>query len=109
MLLHAYCHNPTGADLDLEQLCEVVDLIVAKGIVPLVDAAYLGLGVGVAEDVKALQLIVSRAPEALVAFYCSKNFGLYRESIGALLVLSASSSSTTAIKSHVQYLARTVY
>jgi aromatic-amino-acid transaminase len=109
VLLHVSCHNPTGADLDLEQLSEVVDPIVAKSMVHLVDAAYLGLGVGFAEDVKAPQLIVSRAPEALVAFSCSKNLGLYRERIGAFLDLIASSSSTTAINCHVQYLARTVY
>lgn len=109
VLLHACCHNPTGADLDLEELAEVVDLISAKGMVPLIDAAYLGLGSGFDQDLQALQLVVSRVPEALVAFSCSKNFGLYRERIGALFVLTESPASTGPVKSHVQHLARTVY
>lgn len=109
VLLHACCHNPTGADLDLEDFSEAIDLIVAKGMVPLIDAAYLGLGNGFNQDLRALQLVVSRVPEALIAFSCSKNFGLYRERIGALFVLNRSLASTGPVKSHVQYLARTVY
>jgi aspartate/tyrosine/aromatic aminotransferase len=109
VLLHACCHNPTGADLSLEQWTEVADLIAAKGMLPLIDSAYLGLGHSLVEDVNALQLIISRVPEALIAFSCSKNFGLYRERIGALFVVAKDGRSSSAIKSHVQYQARTLY
>lgn len=109
VLLHACCHNPTGADLNLDQWAEVADLIAEKGMLPLIDSAYLGLGQSLEQDVKALQLVMSRVPETMVAFSCSKNFGLYRERIGALFVVGKDGQSSSAIKSHVQYLARTVY
>ncbi|MCE0777563.1 amino acid aminotransferase [Pseudomonas sp. NMI542_15] len=109
VLLHACCHNPTGADLSLDQWAEVADLIAAKGMLPLIDSAYLGLGHSLEQDVKALQLVLYRVPETMIAFSCSKNFGLYRERIGALFVVGKDGRSSSAIKSHVQYLARTVY
>ncbi|MCF5724662.1 amino acid aminotransferase [Pseudomonas syringae] len=109
VLLHACCHNPTGADLNLDQWAEVADLIAAKGMLPLIDSAYLGLGHSLEQDVLALQLVMSRVPETMIAFSCSKNFGLYRERIGALFVVGKNGQSSSAIKSHVQYLARTVY
>ncbi|WP_349975068.1 amino acid aminotransferase [Pseudomonas sp. WHRI 8519] len=109
VLLHACCHNPTGADLDLEEWAEVASLIAEKGMVPLIDSAYLGLGDSLEQDVAAIQLVMSRVPETLIAFSCSKNFGLYRERIGALFVIGKDGHSSSAIRSHVQYLARTVY
>ncbi|WP_455886193.1 amino acid aminotransferase [Pseudomonas rustica] len=109
VLLHACCHNPTGADLNLDQWVKVAELIAEKGMLPLIDSAYLGLGHSLEQDVKALQLVLSRVPETMIAFSCSKNFGLYRERIGALYVVGKDGQSSSAIKSHVQYLARTVY
>lgn len=109
VLLHACCHNPTGADLNFDQWAEVADLIAAKGMLPLIDSAYIGLGHSLEQDVKALQLVLSRVPETMIAFSCSKNFGLYRERIGALFVVGKDGQSSSAIKSHIQYLARTVY
>lgn len=108
VLLHACCHNPSGADLTLSQWVDLSKLIKRKQLIPLIDCAYLGLGNNLEDDCVGLRLMVREIPEALVAFSCSKNFGLYRERTGVLFV-SSKSSSVIPIKSHLQQLARVVY
>ena len=44
VLLHGCCHNPTGANLNLAQWQEVVDLLNAQGLIPMIDIAYQGFG-----------------------------------------------------------------
>lgn len=87
VLLHGCCHNPTGANLTLEQWATVADLLAQKGAVPMIDLAYQGFGDGLEEDAAGTRLIASRLPEVLIASSCSKNFGIYRERTGCLLVL----------------------
>ena len=87
VLLHGCCHNPTGANLTLEQWAAVADLLAEKGAVPMIDLAYQGFGDGLEEDAAGTRLIASRLPEVLIASSCSKNFGIYRERTGCLLVL----------------------
>jgi aromatic-amino-acid transaminase len=88
VLLHGCCHNPTGANLDMGQWAQVVDLLLARGAVPFVDLAYQGFGDGLQEDAAATRLIASSFPEVLIAASCSKNFGIYRERTGILIALA---------------------
>ncbi|WP_415184263.1 aromatic amino acid transaminase [Phaeovulum sp.] len=88
VLLHGCCHNPTGANLTLAQWSAVADLLEAKGAIPMIDLAYQGFGDGLDEDAAGTRLIAERLPEVLVAASCSKNFGIYRERTGILMVLS---------------------
>ena len=87
VLLHGCCHNPTGANLTLDQWEAVADVLDRTGAVPFIDLAYQGFGDGLEEDAAGTRLIASRAPEALIAASCSKNFGIYRERTGVLLAL----------------------
>ncbi len=87
VLLHGCCHNPTGANLTLAQWGAVADLLAAKGAVPMIDLAYQGFGDGLEEDAAGTRLIANRLPEVLIAASCSKNFGIYRERTGILMVL----------------------
>ena len=87
VLLHGCCHNPTGANLTLDQWAAVADVLDRTGAVPFIDLAYQGFGDGLEEDAAGTRLIASRAPEALIAASCSKNFGIYRERTGVLLAL----------------------
>lgn len=41
-LMQGVCHNPTGADMTVEQFDALLDLLEARGIVPWIDLAYLG-------------------------------------------------------------------
>lgn len=85
VLLHGCCHNPTGANLTMDQWAEVSAILDKTGAVPFIDLAYQGFGDGLDEDAAGTRLIVGNAPEALVAASCSKNFGIYRERTGVLL------------------------
>jgi aspartate/tyrosine/aromatic aminotransferase len=88
VLLHGCCHNPTGANLSLPQWAAVADLIVQRGLIPLVDLAYQGFGDGLETDAAGTRLIAARCPEVLIAASCSKNFGIYRERTGILIALT---------------------
>jgi aspartate aminotransferase len=109
VLLHACCHNPTGADLSPDQWQALAEVIERRGLVPFVDLAYQGFGDDLETDAVGLRTLAQRVPELLLAVSCSKNFGLYRERTGALAVISASSAAKAAIATHQARLARRMY
>ncbi len=95
VVLHGCCHNPTGADLSLEQWSTLIDHLMANDLFPFVDLAYQGFGDGMDEDAAAVRLMASRMPEMVVAASCSKNFGLYRERVGAAMVMATDDAAAT--------------
>jgi aspartate aminotransferase len=109
VLLHASCHNPTGADLTDAQWRELLPVFKRGALLPFIDMAYQGLGRGLAEDAFGIRLFAAELPEVLIAVSCSKNFGLYRERTGALHAITASASGSDAALSHLARIARTMY
>lgn len=109
VLLHGSCHNPSGADLSETQWKELCAVLSRRQLVPYVDLAYQGLGLGLAEDAFGVRLLASELPELLVAVSCSKNFGLYRERTGALLLIGESPSAAEAGLTQLVRIARTIY
>ncbi|MFL6600621.1 MAG: aromatic amino acid transaminase [Steroidobacteraceae bacterium] len=109
VLLHASCHNPTGADLSEAQWRELLDLFKRRSLLPFIDIAYQGLGTGIAEDAFGIRLFCAELPEVAVAVSCSKNFGLYRERTGCLHVISDSPTAGDAILTHLVRIARSIY
>ena len=87
LLLHGCCHNPTGANLSQENWTELTKFCEKKNILPLIDLAYQGFGDGINDDVKGVQHMASNLPEVCIGISCSKNFGLYRERVGAALMV----------------------
>lgn len=108
LLLHGCCHNPTGVDPDLGFLESIAAEISARGLIPLIDMAYQGLGRGWSEDGAAMRRLAA-LPNVLIAYSCDKNFGLYRERVGALFVAGATPSETQTLLSHLVALARASY
>jgi aspartate aminotransferase len=109
VLLHASCHNPTGADLSEAQWRDVLAVVAKRGLIPYIDMAYQGLGTGITEDAFGIRLFAAELPEVIVAVSCSKNFGLYRERTGALHIVSQTTQSADAILSQLVRIARTIY
>ena len=105
-LLHGCCHNPTGADLDATQWAALAELLAERGIVPLLDLAYQGLGHGLDADAAGVRLVLNKVPEALIAYSCDKNFGVYRERVGALFALTANAADADRVNSNLLSLAR---
>lgn len=109
VLLHGCCHNPCGADLSHDQWRDIRDLALKNGFTPFIDLAYQGLGDGVDEDCFGVRLLADALPELIIVSSCSKNFGLYRERVGALTVLCSSPASMKATASLIAGTARSIY
>ncbi|MEA3030624.1 MAG: aromatic-amino-acid transaminase [Sphingomonadales bacterium] len=107
VLLHGCCHNPTGADLDLDQWRALADLISARGLIPFVDLAYQGFGDGLEADAAGTRLVVEAAEQAIVAQSCDKNFSCYRDRLGNLFVKAASARGAEIAFGNLLLLART--
>ncbi|MTJ05086.1 MAG: aspartate/tyrosine/aromatic aminotransferase [Sediminimonas qiaohouensis] len=109
ILLHGCCHNPTGANLNLTQWQAVIDLMLKKGAMPMIDIAYQGFGDGLEEDAAATRLVASMVPECLIAASCSKNFGVYRERTGILMAVAQDSDLRGLTQGTLNYLNRQNY
>lgn len=106
ILLHGCCHNPTGIDYAPAQWDEIAALLAAKRLLPLLDLAYQGLGHGMDEDAYGVRKLLASVPEALVAYSCDKNFGLYRDRVGAFYIMTAEPGQMAAALSNGNLLAR---
>ncbi|MDH4560729.1 amino acid aminotransferase [Pseudomonas sp. BN411] len=109
VLLHACCHNPTGFDLSQDDWRKVLEVVKARELLPLIDFAYQGFGDGLEQDAWALRLFAEALPELLVTSSCSKNFGLYRERTGALIVCAADAEKLIDVRSQLAFLARNLW
>ena len=109
ILLHGCCHNPTGANLNLTQWAEVVALLQKTGATPMIDIAYQGFGDGLDEDAAATRLVASSVPETIIAASCSKNFGIYRERTGLLMLVSQDGGAHKMNQGTLAYLNRQNY
>lgn len=109
VLLHGCCHNPTGANLNLTQWQTVVDLLIAQGLIPMVDIAYQGFGDGLEEDAQGVRLVASSVPECLIAASCSKNFGIYRERTGLLMAVAQDTTAQALNQGTLAFLNRQNY
>ena len=99
VLIHACCHNPSGMDLSQEQWQQVAALARDVGFFPVIDMAYQGFGEGLEEDAWGLRLMADTVEEMILCSSCSKNFGLYRERIGACSVIGKSAAAADIIHS----------
>ena len=109
LVLHACCHNPTGADLTEAQWKEVVELIKAKNLIAFIDMAYQGFAEGIDADAVALKLFAASGLQYFVSSSFSKSFSLYGERVGALSIVTASSEEAGRVMSQVKRVVRTNY
>ncbi|MEZ5609605.1 MAG: amino acid aminotransferase [Rhodocyclaceae bacterium] len=109
IVLHACCHNPTGADLTLDQWKQVVEVIRARNLVAFVDMAYQGFADGIEADAAALRLFADSGLEFFVSSSFSKSFSLYGERVGALTVVTADRDTSARVLSQVKRVIRTNY
>jgi aromatic-amino-acid transaminase len=106
VLLHGCCHNPTGVDYTKAEWDQIAQLLAQGPALPVIDLAYQGLGDGMDEDAYGLRTVVSQVEEVLVAYSCDKNFGLYRDRVGAFYVITGSGAATARAISNAAALAR---
>ena len=109
LLLHACCHNPTGADLRPQDWQELARLIQERGLVPFLDMAYAGFAEGLEADSQPARLLAGLGVPLFVATSFSKSFGLYGERIGALSVVAADDRQAVLVGEQVKIAIRTNY
>lgn len=109
ILLHACCHNPTGIDYDNAGWDALAEALAKSPVFTIIDAAYQGLGRGMEEDAYGLRKVLSVLDEALIAYSCDKNFGLYRDRVGALYAMVSDAAQLPAIHSNLAAFARAAW
>jgi aromatic-amino-acid transaminase len=109
VVLHACCHNPTGADLSAAQWGEIVEVFRTRGLVAFIDMAYQGFADGIREDALALDLFAASGLQFFISTSYSKSFSLYGERIGALSVVTASKDESGRVLSQVKRVIRANY
>ncbi|MHC4525020.1 MAG: amino acid aminotransferase [Planctomycetota bacterium] len=109
ILLHACCHNPSGIDPTVEQWKQIAQMINEKKLLPLVDFAYQGLGRGLDEDAEGLRILAAAVDETVICSSFSKNFGLYKERVGAVTLKAASKETIDKAFSNLKTIIRRIY
>jgi aromatic-amino-acid transaminase len=106
VLVHGCCHNPTGIDYSAEQWDAIGDAFAESGTFPIIDSAYQGLGQGMEEDAAGMRSVLAKVPEAFIAYSCDKNFGMYRDRVGAFYILADGGDTLDKAFSNANALAR---
>lgn len=109
VLLHACCHNPSGLDPSADEWRAIAAVIAERELLPFVDMAYQGFARDLDGDAFMIRLLANSVPEMIVSSSCSKNFGLYRERVGALSFLVADGTVRSALASQAGAYVRTLY
>ena len=109
VLLHGCCHNPSGVTPDSPTWEAIAEIVTKRGLLPLIDFAYQGLGDGVDPDASGLRTLSNTGCELLIASSFSKNFGLYKERVGALTLVGANAEAAAKALSHLKIAVRTSY
>ncbi|WP_394730752.1 aromatic amino acid transaminase [Altererythrobacter sp. GH1-8] len=106
VLLHGSCHNPTGIDYSDEYWDAIADAFASSGTFPIIDAAYQGLGHGMEEDALGMRKVLAAVPQAFVCYSCDKNFGVYRDRVGAFYAKAEDAEQLATVFSNANALAR---
>ena len=109
VLLHACCHNPTGIDYTPAQWTAIAAAFSRSGTFPIIDSAYQGLGHGMEADAAGMRAVLAAVPEAFVAHSCDKNFGQYRDRVGAFYVMAKEPGQLDTVFSNANALARAAW
>jgi aromatic-amino-acid transaminase len=109
VVLHACCHNPTGAELNADQWGQVIQVVRENKLIPFLDMAYQGFGDGIAEDGAVVRRFTDTAGPLLVSNSFSKSFSLYGERVGALSVVASTAEEAARLLSQLKRVVRTNY
>ncbi|MEH0831978.1 amino acid aminotransferase [Pectobacterium cacticida] len=109
VLLHPCCHNPTGSDLTTEQWDRVIEVLIQRELIPFMDIAYQGFGLGIEQDAYAIRAVARAGVPALIANSFSKIFSLYCERVGGLSVVCDDADSAQRVLGQLKATVRRNY
>ena len=109
VVLHACCHNPTGADPTPEQWAKIIEVVRARGLVPFLDIAYQGFADGIDADGAVVRSFAATPGPLFVVDSFSKSFSLYGERVGALTVVAGDDDEAARVLSQLKRIIRANY
>jgi aromatic-amino-acid transaminase len=109
VVLHACCHNPTGADLTPAQWEKVIETVNQRRLMPFLDMAYQGFADGIDADAFAVRRFAEACPVVFVSTSFSKSLSLYGERVGALTIVTQNKDEAARTLSQVKRVIRTNY
>ncbi|MEA5097140.1 MAG: amino acid aminotransferase [Burkholderiaceae bacterium] len=109
VILHACCHNPTGADLTDDQWGEIIPVMIDRGLIPFLDMAYQGFADGIESDGRVVRRFADAGGPLFVSNSFSKSFSLYGERVGALSIVGTSADEAARVLSQLKRVIRTNY
>ena len=109
IVLHACCHNPTGADLTKEQWLSLLEVLRERELLPFLDIAYQGFAHGIEEDGAVVRQFAESGMPVLIASSFSKSFSLYGERVGALTIIDSSQDESVRVLSQLKRVIRANY
>lgn len=109
VVIHLCCHNPTGVDLTLKQMGALARFVAQHQLVPVLDAAYVGFGDTLQQDLTKCEAYINHVPELLLAMSFSKNFGIYRERAGAAFLFSKNKDALVKMAQNTAAIVRPDY
>lgn len=110
ILLHLCAHNPTGVDPTPVQWTQILAVLKERHLLPFFDNAYQGFVSGCPhEDSAPARAFAETGLEMIVACSFAKNFGLYGERIGALHVVTSTTSDIPKVASQLRVLSRALW
>jgi aromatic-amino-acid transaminase len=109
VILHACCHNPTGADITAEQWEKIISICQTRQLIPFLDIAYQGFASGIEQDGVAVRMFADSGMSFFVSSSFSKSFSLYGERVGALSIVTQSKEESARVLSQLKRVIRTNY
>ncbi|CAL4060896.1 unnamed protein product, partial [Meganyctiphanes norvegica] len=110
IIMHACAHNPTGVDPTMDQWKEIADVCEERKLFPLFDSAYQGFASGdLDKDAQAIRYFASRGFEMLITQSFAKNFGLYNERVGNMVILVKDPAVIVPMRSQITLIVRGNY
>jgi len=109
VILHACCHNPTGADLTAEQWKKIISICQTRQLIPFLDIAYQGFASGIEQDGAAVRMFADSGMSFFVSSSFSKSFSLYGERVGAISIVTQSKEESARVLSQLKRVIRTNY
>jgi aromatic-amino-acid transaminase len=109
VLLHACCHNPTGADLTRAQWDGLIPVLRQRNLIAYLDLAYQGFGDSIDEDAYAVRALAAAGLPFFVANSFSKSMSVYGERCGALSVVCPDAAQAALVLGQLKFTVRRNY
>ncbi|OWA50697.1 Aspartate aminotransferase, cytoplasmic [Hypsibius exemplaris] len=107
VIFHACAHNPTGVDPTHDQWREILKVVKQRSLFPVFDVAYQGFASGDPDiDAWPVRLFVSEGVELLACQSFAKNFGLYNQRLGNIVIVTANPETVHPIRSQLAIIIR---